>query len=445
MVQAIDSPNTVFSSPGHTIVEAVLASVCLILLLLLAPLLSLWPALLTLAAYVMWHGIQGYRFYRWLKHPKRSQQPFRIGIWRDLVRELSRIRNREKTLKKRLRRVLGGFQQSTRALPDATLVLTDKWEVEWWNPAAQNIFGISRKSDQPLQFLTLTDDQVFISYLEGEDFAAPIEIPAPADDSISLEVRVVPYGQGKHLIQARDITRLNQLEVMRRDFVANVSHELRTPLTVVHGYIESMLDSDGDDDLEQWKPILGQMDHQSGRLQRIVEDLLTLSRLESRDRNQGTEYLQVSQLIKRIADSAKSLSGDTGHEIQHDLDPNLYLRCHPQEIESAFSNLVFNAVRYTQDRGHILLRWQESDNSACFSVSDNGAGIDARHLPRLTERFYRVDVGRSREKGGTGLGLAIVKHVLIRHGATLEIDSDVGVGSTFSCHFPLDRTTDRQH
>ena len=247
----------------------------------------------------------------------------------------------------------------------------------------------------------------------------------------------MPYGKGKHLIQARDITRLNQLEIVRRDFVANVSHELRTPLTVVHGYIETMIDTD-DDELAQWKPILGQMHEQSTRLQRIVDDLLTLSRLETGARTEGLEVIDVCNLINRIADSARSFSAGARHVIQVECDPEVRLYGNPSEIESAFSNLVYNAVRYTPGEGHIKLGWWQRDGEAFFSTADNGVGIEAEHIPRLTERFYRVDVGRSREKGGTGLGLAIVKHVLLRHGGRLKIESQPGVGSTFTCCLPAD-------
>ncbi len=391
------------------------------------------------AAYAGWHLYQLDRFRRWIEHPKRERAPFRIGAWGPVTDSALTVRNRGKNRKKRLRNILGGFQESTSALPDATVVLDEQWVVEWSNNVARDYLGIHRYKEQPREIFDYVDDRVFREYIEAGDFSRPLQMPAPVDYSITLEVRVVPYGKGKHLVQARDITRLNQLENVRRDFVANVSHELRTPLTVVHGYLESLIDADGDDMLDDWKPILGQMHSQSGRLQRIVEDLLTLSRLETRGRSEGVETIAVCETVNRIVAGATSLSGEHRHDIVLECDPHLGLLGNPSELESALSNLVFNAVRYTPPGGRIEVRWFGRGDEACFSVADTGVGIEARHIPRLTERFYRVDVGRSREKGGTGLGLAIVKHVLIRHGGRLAIESEPGVGSTFTCTFAADR------
>ncbi len=400
---------------------------------------GLAPLVLGLAGYLGWTLYQLYRLALWMEHPKRERAPARVGLFVPLLEATSNLRSRGKNRKKRLRDILGGFQESTSALPDATVVMDENWIVEWSNKVASEYLGIHKPKDQPRSIFEYIDDRVFREYVDGGDYSRPLQIPGPLDYSISLEVRVVPYGKGKHLIQARDITRLNQLENVRRDFVANVSHELRTPLTVVHGYLESMLEADDDDEMDQWKPILDQMHSQSTRLQRIVEDLLTLSRLETRDRSEGFESFPVCDMIDRIARGAASLGGDNRHQIEVDCDPELGLAGSPSEIESAFSNLVFNAVRYTPAGGTIQVRWFRDGWDACFEVADSGVGIEARHIPRLTERFYRVDVGRSREKGGTGLGLAIVKHVLIRHGGRLKIESEPGVGSTFTCWFPPER------
>lgn len=400
---------------------------------------SIAPLALGIAGYAAWHVYQLDRFRKWLEHPKRERAPFRVGAWGPVTDAALSVRNRGKSRKKRLRNILGGFQESTSALPDATVVLDEQWIVEWSNNVARDYLGIHRYKEQPRVIFDYVDDRVFREYIEAGDFSRPLQIPAPVDYSITLEVRVVPYGKGKHLVQARDITRLNQLENVRRDFVANVSHELRTPLTVVHGYLESLIEADGDEVLDEWKPILDQMHSQSGRLQRIVEDLLTLSRLETRGRSEGLETVAVREIVERIVKGAGSLSGEHRHEILVECDDRLGLLGNPSEIESAFSNLVFNAVRYTPPGGRIEVRWYGRGEEACFAVSDTGVGIEAKHIPRLTERFYRVDVGRSREKGGTGLGLAIVKHVLIRHGGRLAIESEPGVGSTFTCTFSADR------
>lgn len=397
-----------------------------------------WPLAAALAGYVGWNLYQFDRFRRWLAHPKRARPPYRVGLWRTLVDGAQDIRDRARTRKKRLRRILEGFQESTSALPDATVVLDREWNVEWTNAMAHKYLGIARGGEQLRSILEYIGDRLFRQYLETGDFTRPLQMPAPVDDGTTLEVRVVPYGKGKLLVQARDITRLHLLETVRRDFVANVSHELRTPLTVVHGYLESMIDADDDDQLDHWKPILDQMHQQSGRLQRIVDDLLTLSRLETRSRGEGMETIAVAGMLERLVGAARSLSADSAHVIELQADESLGLYGNPSEIESAFSNLVYNAVRYTPAGGRITLRWQLVDGEPWFSVKDTGVGIEAKHLPRLTERFYRVDVGRSRERGGTGLGLAIVKHVLLRHGGRLRIESQPGKGSTFSCRFPAD-------
>jgi len=260
-------------------------------------------------------------------------------------------------------------------------------------------------------------------------------MPAPVNANISLEVRVVPYGKGKRLLQARDITRLHQLEIVRRDFVANVSHEIRTPLTVVHGYVETMLES-SEAFLGPWKRILGQMQVQTLRMQRIVDDLLLLSRLETRRNNEGQGVVGVYPLLRGIVEGARQLSGDSGHQVSLEADERLRLVGNSHELESAFANLVYNAVRYTPAGGEIRIRWWLSGSGPCFSVTDSGIGIAPEHIPRLTERFYRVDVGRSRESGGTGLGLAIVKHVLTRHDGKLVVESEPGNGSVFTCCFP---------
>jgi len=239
-------------------------------------------------------------------------------------------------------------------------------------------------------------------------------------------------------MQARDITRLQQLEVVRRDFVANVSHEIRTPLTVVKGYLETLRDND-DEALAGWDGILEQMQQQTQRIERIVADLLLISRLETGDAQDGQGIVGVAELLQGITRQARELSGEQRHKIKLDVDSRLSLIGHGQELESAFSNLVFNAVRYTPEGGEINIRWGLSGEGPYLTVVDTGVGIEQSHIPRLTERFYRIDVGRSREKGGTGLGLSIVKHVLGRHDAHLVIESMPNKGSTFTCCFPHSR------
>jgi len=251
-----------------------------------------------------------------------------------------------------------------------------------------------------------------------------------------VSLQIVPFGVRLKLVMARDITRLHRLEQMRRVFVANVSHELRTPVTVLSGYIETLRDMDyvRPEDL---KKHLGTMHEQALRMQRLVDDLLMLSRLETAPPNRKEEVVDVPALLVGLKEQADVLSGDARHKITLDAAPNLQLRGSRDELHSAFMNLVNNALRYTPSGGAIQLRWHGDGDGAKFSVTDSGEGIAAQHLPHLTERFYRVDSARSRASGGTGLGLSIVKHVLLRHNAQLDIQSELGRGSTFTCEFPL--------
>lgn len=391
-----------------------------------------------LTLYSGWHLYQLFRFTRWLVKPKRQPRPHPIGIWRAVMRRVDDLSGRGQKRKRKLNRLLSGFLESTGALPDATLVLNDEGKLDWWNSVAAEFFGLERKRDKGALIDDLVADPVFLSYLQAGHYARPLQMPAPVNANISLEVRVAPYGKGKRLLQARDITRLHQLEIVRRDFVANVSHEIRTPLTVVHGYVETMQESDATF-LGPWKQILNQMHAQTVRMQRIVDDLLLLSRLETRASNEGQGVVGIYPILCSIVEAAQQLSGDNGHRISLDADERLRLVGNGHELESAFTNLVFNAVRYTPAGGEIRIRWWLSGNGPCFSVTDSGIGIAPEHIPRLTERFYRVDVGRSRESGGTGLGLAIVKHVLSRHDGRLLVESEPGKGSVFTCRFPHER------
>lgn len=395
----------------------------------------LWSGL---TLYLGWHLYQLFCFTRWLNRPKRHPRPYPFGIWRPLMQRVDELSGRGQKRKRKLGRMLSGFLESTGALPDATLVLNDEGRLDWWNSVAAEFLGLDRKRDKGALIDDLIADPVFLNYLHGGHYNRPLQMPAPVNANISLEVRVVPYGKGKRLLQARDITRLHQLEIVRRDFVANVSHEIRTPLTVVHGYIETMLES-SETFLGPWKRILGQMQVQTLRMQRIVDDLLLLSRLETRSGNEGQGVVGVYPLLRGIAEGARQLSGDDGHQVSLDGDERLRLIGNSHELESAFANLVYNAIRYTPAGGEVKIRWWLSGSGPCFSVTDSGIGISPEHIPRLTERFYRVDVGRSRESGGTGLGLAIVKHVLTRHNGKLEVESEPGRGSVFICRFPHDR------
>jgi len=338
---------------------------------------------------------------------------------------------------RRLIRLLRRYHHSAMSVPDATVVLNRDYEIEWMNRAAQTLLGLAQR-DYGLRIDNLLRQPTFVGWLSNAPLARPLELIAPGDESRNLSLRMEVYGEDRYLLIGRDVTALHRLQEVRQDFVANVSHELRTPLTVLSGYIETLIDMDEADDPGMTR-IMHSMHQQSDRMRRIVEDLLLLSRLEtSTPSDEHFERVDMPQMLEGILVDAQILSGDDAHVFVNEIDPQLTLRAIPRELYSALSNLVFNAVKYTPAKGRITLRWYMSDDGAAvFEVEDTGIGIDRKHIPRLTERFYRVDVGRSRARGGTGLGLAIVKHVLLRHDASLHIESEPGRGSLFRVRFPV--------
>jgi two-component system phosphate regulon sensor histidine kinase PhoR len=307
-------------------------------------------------------------------------------------------------------------------------------DIEWWNDAATRVLGLRYPQDTGQPITNLVRHPDFHQLLEGEDFSRTAQFPAPSRDNVMLAVSIIPYGNNQRLMVARDITRLHLLEQMRRDFIANVSHELRTPLTVIMGYVETLQDGD-DECARQWARELQAMQQQSSRMQHIVSDLLLLSRLETDQGRREEQEVDVPAMLEMLREDALVLSQGK-HTIALEAERALWLKGSRNELRSAFSNLIYNAVRYTPDGGPIDIRWYRDDAGAHFEVQDTGIGVAPQHIPRLTERFYRVDVGRSREMGGTGLGLAIVKHVLMRHDAELRVESEVGKGSTFAFDFP---------
>ncbi len=392
--------------------------------------------LLGLGVYAGWHMRQVYRLERWLRYGKHFHPPEAHGIWEEIFQLIYRLQQRNRKRKRKLGSMLNRFQQATSALPDATVVLSDGEHIEWWNDAAEQLLGLRYPRDIGQHVGNLIRNPAFVAYLQGGAFDTPIQMPAPVNPQAALSVRLIAYGTDQRLLVARDITRIQQLERMRRDFVANVSHELRTPLTVVSGYLETLLDeAEGDPAARHWQRTLTSMHEQSRRMQGIVEDLLMLSRLETQTQPEQAVPVAVPGLLAQVREDAQRLSGAQGHHITLEADPDLWLSGSESELRSLFSNLAFNAVRYTPPGGRIALRWYADAHGAQFSIQDTGIGIAAHHIPRLTERFYRVDVGRSRGSGGTGLGLAIVKHVLLRHDGQLDVQSELGKGSTFTCRF----------
>src|SRR5690606_3249374 len=275
------------------------------------------------------------------------------------------------------------------------------------------------------------------------NFEQPIDLPSPLDDNVQLEYTITRFGAGEWLVLVRDVTRLHNLEQMRKDFVANVSHELKTPLTVLKGYLETLIDTMPPEQKRVHRALL-QMNQQSQRMEALINDLLLLARLEGTEADKHNQRVQIAPMLRRLRQDGQATDPEKNHELHLEVDPTATVFGDPAELQSAFGNLITNAVKYTPQNGRIEIRWWEDDRGGHLSVHDNGVGIDPRHIPRLTERFYRPDSSRVTQTGGTGLGLAIVKHVLIRHNARLEIQSQPGKGSTFTCHFPPHRLAPAQ-
>jgi len=397
--------------------------------------------LLALAALgiLVWHYWRLHRILGRLTQRRHVRTPGAGGIWNELDRLLSRSRDETLARKKRLVAMLRAYRAAAAALPDAIVVVErNSQRIVWFNQASHRLLGLDypRDSGAPIG-PRLAGLSVPNWLASGRHAEVLLDEASPVDPAIRLSLRLIPYSEELWLLVARDVTKLMRLEQMRRDFVANVSHELRTPLTVLHGYLD-MLDPE---DNPEWAPILAEMRRQSGRMNQLVEDLLTLSRLDAHERSDD-EVVSMRSMLATLRREAEALSQGR-HAIEVHDDAGVDLWGSTKELHSAFSNLVSNAVRYTPAGGRIAIRFEPAGDGAALRVADSGYGIPAHHLPRITERFYRVSTSRSRESGGTGLGLAIAKHVLGLHGAQLAIDSEVGVGSTFSCLFPRERCRQR--
>ena len=418
--------------------------------LLIALLLGLWSGWLienvcfglfvVTLLYVLWNHYQLSRLLQWLDQAigRDLEAPESRGVWGEVFDSIYRMQRNSKRSKQRLSHVVDRIQDSTEALDDGIIMADRHGYLEWWNRAAGELLGLKAPEDKGQLLTNLVRNQSFSEYITDVSNRDPIEIKSPVNDDGQLQIAMTIYGKGSRLLFIRDMTRLHQLEIMRTDFVANVSHELRTPLTVICGYLETLLDSS--DEFPQipavFQRALQQMQEQSFRMQRLIEDLLLLSRLEAIDPDHRNEPVLLQPLLSGIVTDAIALSGEQKHQIELYCEKDVVLLGDALELRSAFSNLIFNAVRYTAAQGHVVVRWYQDDQGGHLSVKDNGVGIDASHIPRLTERFYRVDKSRSHATGGTGLGLAIVKHALLRHEGMISIQSTVGQGSEFICHFP---------
>lgn len=366
-----------------------------------------------------------------------SAIPDRAGQWGVIFARLARFVRRHDQERLNLNASLDRLQRATSAMPEGIVILGEDNQIEWCNLAAEQHLALNLKTDAGQPITRMVRQMQFATYLDSGDLNKPLLLRRSRPDEILLSLQLVPYGDRDKLLISRDITRFEKIEIMRRDFIANVSHELRTPLTVIGGFLETLLDENRISGKME-KNALELMAHQATRMQRLVEDLLTLSRLENAQNALCEERVDVVKLLRGLYQEALSLSAGR-HVISLNLLSSVMVLGSEDELRSAFGNLVSNAVRYTPEGGKISLNWTVENEKGLFYVQDSGIGIEREHIPRLTERFYRVDHSRSRETGGTGLGLAIVKHILNRHQASLEITSELGVGSVFKIWFPVTR------
>lgn len=385
-------------------------------------------------------GIQIYDLYvlqKWFKSPELDNLPEGIGLAEDIFNALLKYErsNQQKNLE--LNAALERFSSMANAIPDGLVILSAANEIEWCTANAERQLGLNLSTDQNLPIVNLVRNSHFIAYLYNGDYEEPFKLKNARNTDAILEIWIIALDSRQKLLISRDITQLEKVDAMRRDFIANVSHELRTPLTVVGGFIETLSDMEGAIP-ENIRSYFGMMQEQTTRMRRLIEDLLTLSHIESNTQPPEDKPIAMKNLVNMLVNDGKALSQGK-HEITMECDDRLDLLGAMDELQSALGNLVSNAVRYTPAGGTIHISWKLQQDQAVFSVRDNGIGIEEQHIGRLTERFYRVDRGRSRETGGTGLGLAIVKHILTRHQAKLEIESELGKGSNFSAVFPQTR------
>jgi two-component system phosphate regulon sensor histidine kinase PhoR len=389
-------------------------------------------------AVIAWHTRHLARLHRWLADPRPGAVPEGQGIWDEVLAALHRL---ERTMSKRERGLadaLVRMRRAAQALPDGVVILDGANRIEWCNRTAEAQLQLDGRADLGQNIANLVREPQFIQHLDAGG-GSPVRISRGQGSALSLQL--IPFGQAQKLLLVRDVTQAERVDAMRRDFVANVSHELRTPLTVLVGFLETLRNLKLDP--QRQHDYLAMMQEQAARMQRIIEDLLTLSTLDSAPPASGETRVPVRPLIERLGADAEALSAGK-HRIRISLEGERDVLGIESELASAFGNLVTNAIRYTPAGGTVTLAWREAPDGARFTVQDTGIGIEPEHLPRLTERFYRVDRSRSRETGGTGLGLAIAKRALARHDATLEIESQPGKGSRFSARFPARRLASPQ-
>lgn len=390
-----------------------------------------WFLLAAVVALLAWHFWNLLRLSWWLWVDRSMTPPPGRGSWEPLLYGLHQMQLRNKKRRKELGSLIKRFRSGAESLPDAVVLTTHEGTIFWCNGLAQQHLGLRWPDDNGQNILNLLRYPEFTRYLTAKEFTRPLTLVL--NNGRHLEFRVMPYSDEQWLLVARDVTQMHQLEGARRNFFANVSHELRTPLTVLQGYLEMMQDQSLEGPLRD--KALGTMREQTSRMEGLVKQLLTLSRIEAAPAMVLNEKIDVPLMLRVVEREAQTLSQQK-QTLQFDVDPSLRVFGNEEQLRSAISNLVYNAVNHTPEGTHITVSWHKTAQGAKFSVADNGPGISAEHIPRLTERFYRVDKARSRQTGGSGLGLAIVKHALSHHEARLDIESRLGKGTTFSFVLP---------
>ncbi|HET7775232.1 MAG TPA: phosphate regulon sensor histidine kinase PhoR [Azospira sp.] len=392
--------------------------------------------LLLYLAYHLWYLA---KLMRWLRGSLDARVPRGFGVWEMAFAGLHRRVRIRLEQQSALTRALERFRLAGEALPDGVVIFNRHRQIDGLNAQAASHFNLNPATDRGQPVTNLIRQPEFVAYLETGAHNEPLILHNDLHRGQTLQIQIIAYGEDQNLLISRDISQLERLENMRRDFVANVSHELKTPLTVVSGFVEMLVDDFDAYPREDALHYLRLVQEQSGRMQHLIDDLLTLSGLETGNLNPPDETVDIPALLQVIFQEAQALSAGR-HQISLQCEGPLRVRGCINELRSAFGNLASNAVRYTPDGGSVRLQWQaSSDGGAVFSVADSGIGVAPQHIPRLTERFYRVDRSRSRETGGTGLGLAIVKHVLTRHQGRLDVESELGKGSRFSARLPAQR------
>ena len=404
-----------------------------------------WAMLAVAFGYIAWTLLQLRRIQAWLNQADGSPPPESRGIFGNVLDNIYRSQRRSNEERKRLQAEVQYLQDSFASLEDGAVMIDEGGAIKWCNRTAERLLGLRFPGDVGRQIINLIRNPAFVSYFEADDYQDYLQIRSPSNDNIELQLHITYFGEGSRLMLVRDITQTNRLQRMRKDFVANVSHELRTPLTVINGYLETLADNRTPDEL-LWRRAIEQMLTQSRRMEALIKDLMVLSKLESAPKAAEHEPIVLRPMLEMIREEAlASVPPSRKITINIECDDGLVLQGNATELHSAINNLVVNAAKYNSGNGIVTIRWYKTKQAACLEVEDNGFGIEAHHLPRLTERFYRVDKSRSIETGGTGLGLAIVKHILLHHQAELHIASEVGRGSTFTCTFPLLRVASQSH